>query len=323
MMRKEAISTSGEAYYRRVETGFDNLASSYDTDIAGNEITIRMREIFRRVLLDAFHPGERLVEIGCGTGIDAVWLAEQGLEVVATDISQGMVDRVAEKARAMSLKSLICRKLAAKDIGLLGQEFGFESFDGAYSHAGALNIEPELARVPAQLRPLLRESCPFVSSVINRTSLFEVVFYLSVLRPRKAFRRLGHPVPIPISRSGPLQRYVVPSRFYTPRETRRLFEEHFVLNRLHAMELFVPPANLTREYSLLKPIFAPLEVLETQLSARRPWNQWGHHTIFTFRARESPPRTPIIALTNSRLRLKLESRKPEPGLRRREALGIR
>ena len=115
MMRRETFSSSGEAYYRHVESGFDDLAASYDTDIAGNEITIRMREIFRRALLDSFHPGERLVEIGCGTGIDAVWLAEQGLEVVATDISQGMVDRVAEKARAMSLKSLISRKMAAKD----------------------------------------------------------------------------------------------------------------------------------------------------------------------------------------------------------------
>src|SRR5437867_27835 len=287
MMRKEAISASGEAYYRRVETGFDNLASSYDTDIAGNEITIRMRKIFRRALLDAFHPGERLIEIGCGTGIDALWLVEQGLEVVATDISQGMVDRVAEKARAMSLKSsLICRKLAAKDIGLLGQEFGLESFDGAYSHAGALNMEPELARVPAQLGPLLRESSPFVCSVINRTSLFEIVFYLTVLRPRKAFRRLGNAVPIPISRSGPLQRYVVPSRFYTPRETRRIFEEHFVLEKLQAMELFLPPANLTGEYAFLKPIFRPLESREIQLSTSHPGNEWAHHTIFTFLRRD-------------------------------------
>ena len=289
MMRKEAISTSGEAYYRRVETGFDDLAPSYDTDIAGNEITIRMRKIFRRALLDAFHPGERVIEIGCGTGIDALWLVEQGLEVVATDISQGMVDRVAEKARAMGLRSsLLCRKLAAKDIGVLGQEFGLESFDGAYSHAGALNMEPELARVPAQLGPLLREHSPFVCSVINRTSLFEIVFYLSVLRPRKAFRRLGDPVPIPISRSGPLQRYVVPSRFYTPRETRRIFEERFVLEKLQAMELFLPPANLTGEYSFLKPIFAPLEALERQLSTTYPWNGWGHHTIFTFRRRALP-----------------------------------
>jgi len=54
------------------------------------------------------------------------------------------------------------------------------------------------------------------------------------------------------------------------------------------MELFVPPANLTREYSFLKPIFAPLELLETQLSTRRPWNEWGHHTIFVFRRREFP-----------------------------------
>src|SRR2546426_6068218 len=290
MMHRGTTPDSGQAYYRHLERGFDDLAPTYDKDIAANEVTIRMRKIFRKALLEAFHPGRRVIEIGCGTGIDALWLAEQGIDVVATDISQGMVDRVAEKARAMSLRSsLICRKLAAKDIGLLGQEFGLESFDGAYSHAGALNMEPELARVPGQLGPLLRESSPFVCSVINRTSLFEIVFYLSVLRPRKAFRRLGNPVPIPISRSGPLQRYVVPSRFYTPSETRRLFEAHFVLTRLQAMELFLPPANLTREYSFLKPIFAPLEALETQRSTRRPWNEWGHHKIFVFRRRELPP----------------------------------
>jgi len=290
MMHRGTTPDSGQAYYRHLERGFDDLAPTYDKDIAANEVTIRMRKIFRKALLEAFHPGRRVIEIGCGTGIDALWLAEQGIDVVATDISQGMVDRVTEKARAMALGSkLICRKLAAKDVGLLGQEFGSESFDGAYSHAGALNMEPELARVPAQLRPLLRETSPFVCSVINRTSLFEVLFYLGVLRPRKAFRRLGNPVPIPISRSGPLQRYVVPSRFYTPSETRRLFEAHFVLTRLQAMELFLPPANLTREYSFLKPIFAPLEALETQLSTRRPWNEWGHHTIFVFRRRELPP----------------------------------
>jgi len=292
MMRRETIPDSGQAYYSHLERGFDDLAPTYDKDIAANEVTIRMRKIFRKALLEAFHSGRRVIEIGCGTGIDALWLAEQGIDVVATDISQGMVDRVTEKARAMALESkLICRKLAAKDVGLLGQEFGSESFDGAYSHAGALNMEPELARVPAQLRPLLRETSPFVCSVINRTSLFEVLFYLGVLRPRKAFRRLGNPVPIPISRSGPLQRYVVPSRFYTPSDNRRLFEAHFVLTRLQALQLFVPPANLTREYSFLKPIFAPLELLETQLSTRRPWNEWGHHTNFVFRRREFPPRT--------------------------------
>ncbi len=245
MMRRDRTWTPGAAYYRHLETGFDDLAPTYDRDIAGNEVTIRMRNIFWRALLDVFHRGQRVVEIGCGTGIDALWLAEQGLEVVATDISQGMVDRVAEKSRDKGLTAeLICRKLPAKDVGLLGQKFRFESFDGAYSHAGALNMEPELARVPAQLWPLLRQSSPFVCSVINRTSLFEILFYLSLLKPRKAFRRLGDFVPIPISRSGPLQRYVVPSRFYTPSEIRRLFKEYFVLKRLQAMELLVPPANL-------------------------------------------------------------------------------
>lgn len=45
------------------------------------------------------HPG-RALDVGCGEGADALWLAEQGWDVTALDVSQVALDRAAGHARA-------------------------------------------------------------------------------------------------------------------------------------------------------------------------------------------------------------------------------
>ncbi len=156
-------------------------------------------------------------------------------------------------------------------------------FDGGFSHAGALNMEPAFELVPSQLRRLVRRGGAFVCSIINKISLFELLFYPLVLRPRKAFRRLGRTVPIPISREPPLNRYVVPARFYSPKDCATLFRPDFAFESLQGLQIFLPPANLARYYAALLAAFAPLEILEETLSRVPPINAWGHHSILTFR----------------------------------------
>ena len=275
--------TSGEIY-RRIETGYDDLAPTYDGDVGANPIGERMRGIFRSALLRAFSPGHVVFEIGSGTGIDALWLAHRGIEVVATDISGRMIEEVSRKARARGLSELVrCRKLCAAGIGQLASEFGYEAFDGGFSHAGALNMEPRIEQVPGQVSSLLKTGMPFICSVINKTSLFEVLFYMAVLKPRKAFRRIGGVVPIPISRTGPMKNYVVPTRFYSAHDMIRLFRGRFSVETIQAMQVFLPPSNLADEYVALLPIFAPMDRVERCLSFCWPLNSWGHHTILTFR----------------------------------------
>jgi len=279
-------TSSSEEYYRSVQSGYDLLAPSYDQDIGGNAVGIRMREIFRQSLRDVFPGGQRLFEIGCGSGIDSLWLAGLGFSIVATDISGKMIVEVDRKAKRDGLQSRIeTQKLAAGEIGKLSERFGEGYFDGGFCHAGALNMEPALPKVVSQVASLIRPGGFFVCSIINKVSLFEVLFYLAVLRPRKAFRRLDNVVPIPISRVTPLNRFVVPTHFYSPNQIARLFGPAFSMLRIRGLEIFLPPSNLADYYQAARPLFLPLELLENRLSTKWPIHSWGHHTICILRRR--------------------------------------
>jgi SAM-dependent methyltransferase len=48
--------------------------------------------------VDRFAPG-RALDVGCGEGADAIWLAQRGWQVVATDISRVALGRAAEHAQ--------------------------------------------------------------------------------------------------------------------------------------------------------------------------------------------------------------------------------
>lgn len=52
----------------------------------------------------------RVLDIGCGTGDNAIWLARQGFEVVACDLSATAIDRAKTKASAAGVE---CRFLVA------------------------------------------------------------------------------------------------------------------------------------------------------------------------------------------------------------------
>jgi len=51
-------------------------------------------------------PGQRVLDIGCGTGALSVPLAERGAEVTAVDVSQAMVDAVADQAAVRRLPNV-------------------------------------------------------------------------------------------------------------------------------------------------------------------------------------------------------------------------
>lgn len=111
---------------------FDPLAATYDDTFTHTQIGRYLREQVHARLDTHFRAGDHVLELGCGTGEDALRLAERGVQVTATDVSEGML----MAARTKSAGSPLIH-VAKLDLRSLPQEF--PSFDGAFSNFGPLN----------------------------------------------------------------------------------------------------------------------------------------------------------------------------------------
>jgi SAM-dependent methyltransferase len=151
-----------------VRKAFDRAAPRYDAGLAGNAPALVFRRVFVALLLRAFPPGSRLLDLGCGTGEDAVALAESGRFVHAIDVSAAMVERARAKARERGVDG----SRVSFDVRAAEEcdEAGAAVYDGAYADFGALNCA-DLARVGGALAWALRPRAPVLLSLMGRRPL--------------------------------------------------------------------------------------------------------------------------------------------------------
>jgi ubiquinone/menaquinone biosynthesis C-methylase UbiE len=217
---------------------FDSVAAVYDGPRGNNELIQDMRTEMWHVLDTAFPVPARLLDLGCGTGLDAVRMAAKGHRVTATDWSSGMTAQTGTRAQEAGLSD----RVQALTIGAheLDRIATAQAYDGAYSNLGPLNCVPDLGSVARECARLLKPGGAMVFSVIGRICPWEVVHYS--LRGR--WSRLAvryHRGAVPVTMNG----RTIWTRYYTPREFYRPFAQHFELRHFRALCLFVPPPYIS------------------------------------------------------------------------------
>src|SRR5450755_2838559 len=78
-----ASSISTLPQLRDTQDAFDSVAADYDGPRGNNDLIQEMRREMWRWLDATFSPGSRLVDLGCGTGLDAVRMAQLGHHITA------------------------------------------------------------------------------------------------------------------------------------------------------------------------------------------------------------------------------------------------
>ncbi len=74
-----------EAQLLETQRAFDSVAADYDGPRGNNELIQRMRLTLWDTVHSELPAGAHLLDLGCGTGIDALEFARRGFHVVATD----------------------------------------------------------------------------------------------------------------------------------------------------------------------------------------------------------------------------------------------
>ncbi len=165
---------------------FSVIAGSYDDTFTDTSIGAVMRSAVWAHLGRVFSKGDRVLELNCGTGVDAAWLEARGVHVIATDAAPGMV----EVAVKRGIDARVCR---AEDIREFAEPLG--PFDGALSNFGGLNCVGDLADVALGLATAVRPGGVVVLCVMGPAVPWEWGWYLLHGRPSKAFRRLRTTAP--------------------------------------------------------------------------------------------------------------------------------
>ena len=268
------------AYYDWLRAEFDNVAEDYDRHITGNRINLLLRNRSLSVLTHRFAGARRILEIGCGSGMETLPLLEQGHEILAVDISARMLDTVRRKAQQAGVSErLATRELAARDLERLIEDGERGSFDGAFSTFGALNCEPNLSQVPGTLFELLKPGAPFLAGVYNRWCLFEMAGYSLTLQPRRALGRRRNPVRVGSSR------FCVDVYSYSVPELLGLFRPSFRAERIEGVPVLLPPSDLVAYADRFERSFDRFAAWDARVGARWPFSWLGDHFLILFARR--------------------------------------
>jgi len=219
---------------------FDAVAARYDETFTSSIIGRAQRAAVWKELTMAFHPGDRVLEIGCGTGVDACCLAERGVEVLACDPSSHMIEVASRRIRQRGFEVLVrtC-VLRAEDVSGLSAS-GEVSFDGAFSNFGALNCVRDLRVAAKGIARLLRPGGTALLCWMGPYCLWEMLFYLGQGNTRKAFRRFRREaVSVRLA-----EKALVQVHYPSVRTLAETFSPEFHVQSVQGIGVAVPPSYL-------------------------------------------------------------------------------
>jgi SAM-dependent methyltransferase len=266
-----------ERRYQETRQAFDSVAIEYDGPGGNNLLVQQMRSVLWRSLQSQVPAGGSILDLGCGTGLDAVYFAQQGYRVTAIDLSEAMVvqtrQRAEQAAEAGGVKTL---QLGIQEL----EQLQTGCFDAIYSDLGALNCLPGLERLAHNCAGLLNPGGLLIFSVIGRYCPWELAYYGLRLDFKRARVRYATE-----QTAVSLNHFTVWTRYYTPQEFYASFAPFFDWRGCRALNLFLPPPYLAGLYQRHPRFFRWLAWLDDKTGELPLFNRAGDHFLLTMSRR--------------------------------------
>ena len=215
---------------------FDSLADQYDDLFTRTKIGRAQRGVVWKVLTQTFEPGDHILELNCGTGEDALFLAQHAISVLACDASERMIQIARQRLSAESPNSPIQFEVLPTET--LSELHANATFDGAFSNFSGLNCVGDLNKTARDLATLVKIGSPLLICLSTRICMLEILYFLSQGNFRKAFRRCpGHA-------TAKVAEFTVDVQYPTIRQLKRLFSPYFRIRSFTGVGVTIPPSYL-------------------------------------------------------------------------------
>lgn len=255
---------------------FSKQSHIFDEIYTGNTI-IQYKRARVREHVNRFLPaGSHILELNAGTGEDSVYFAEAGHRVHATDLAEGMLQKLTAKVKAHQLEKQVTTEQCSYTALHTLQHKG--PYDLIFSNFAGLNCTGQLRQVLVSLWPLLKPKGQITLVMLPPFCLWET---LMAFRGnfRLAFRRFN-------SKKG-ITAYVegIPFTcwYYKPSFIREVLHQDYELLGLEGLCTLVPPSYFEHFPAKHPSAYHFLTRLENKLKGKWPWTQVGDYYIISFR----------------------------------------
>ena len=258
-----------------ISSAFNAFAATYDADFTHTLLGRWLRQRVWRVLAEVAQPGQCILELTCGTGEDALWLAQRGLSVVATDSSGAMLRVANQKAkRAGVIGKIATVQVSLQQLIAGAMPFTGPLFDGVLSNFGGLNTINDWRGLARGLSTVVKPGGWLVLVPMGPCCPWEIGWHLLHADATTAARRWRQPATAQIGGQA------ISVWYPSARRLRRDFQPWFKHRHTESLGLWLPPSYLQHLVQRRPGLFARLNRLE-QATARLTAG-CGDHYICVF-----------------------------------------
>ncbi len=213
---------------------------------------------------------KQVLEVNCGTGEDALWFSKKGVEVLGTDISEGMIEVAKQKTKKVEFRQLNCIH-----IGSLEKD----KYDLIFSNFGGLNClnANELIQFRNGCDSLQKKGDQLVFVIMGTQCLWERFYFALKKDKDRSIRRQNKTGVETIINDEKFKTY-----YYSPEYFKELFGDDYECIISKPIGLFVPPSYL-EPYFLKRQLFLNVLRFADRMCSFSFFSNFADHYIITFK----------------------------------------
>lgn len=267
-------------YEQLATAAFNKQSALFDEIYAANIIIQYKRKRVRDHVEKFIKHGSKILELNAGTGEDAIYFAQHGHHVHATDISQGMQQKLAEKISSNSLTENVSVELCS--FTQLENLKNKGPYDLIFSNFAGLNCTNELGKVLQPFSKLLNPGGIVTLVVLPKFCLWETLLFFKG-KFKTAFRRFFSKN----GRTAHIEGEYFRCWYYDPSFIKKQLKKEFDTLSLEGLCALVPPSYIEHFAEKYPKTFQALKHREEKWKTRWPWRSIGDYYIISFKKRSN------------------------------------